>query len=69
MLDKNFIIRKNIYFETYNQGRFISFIDDKYKHPLKERYLIVADWSDSKVIGSFLIENSKITIENEWRYL
>ena len=69
MLDKQFLVRKNIYFETYNQGRFISVIDDKFNHPLKKRYLIIADWSDSQIIGSFIIENSKIKIENEWRSL
>ena len=66
MLDKYQSIRKNNYFETYNQGKYISFIDESYIHPTKKRFLIIADWSDSQVIGSYFIENSKIQIENEW---
>ena len=58
----------NLYFKIYNQGRFISFIDNKYKQLLKENYLIVADWSYCHYIGSFLFKNSKITIENECRF-
>jgi hypothetical protein len=66
MLDKYQSIRKNNYFETYNQGKYISYIDESYIHPTKKRFLIIADWSDSQVIGSYFIENSKIQIENEW---
>ena len=66
MLDKYQSIRKNNYFETYNQGKYVSFIDESYIHPTKKRFLIIADWSDSQVIGSYFIENSKIQIENEW---
>jgi len=66
MLDKYQSIRKNNYFETYNQGKYTSFIDESYIHPTKKRFLIIADWSDSQVIGSYFIENSKIQIENEW---
>ena len=66
MLDKYQSIRKNNYFETYNKGKYISFIDESYIHPTKKRFLIIADWSDSQVIGSYFIENSKIQIENEW---
>ena len=66
MLDKYQSIRKNNYFETYNQGKYISFIDESYIHPTKKRFLIIADWSDSQVIGSYFIENSKIQIEKEW---
>jgi len=66
MLDKYQSIRKNNYFETYNKGKYISYIDESYIHPTKKRFLIIADWSDSQVIGSYFIENSKIQIENEW---
>lgn len=66
MLDKYQSIRKNNYFETYNQGKYISFIDESYIHPTKKRFLIIADWSDNQVIGSYFIENSKIQIEKEW---
>ena len=41
-------------------------VDESFIHPTKKRFLIIADWSDSKVIGSFFIEHSKIQIENEW---
>ena len=66
MLDKNQIIRKNKYFETYNQGQYISSVDDGFIHPSKKRILILADWSDSQIIGSFFIEKSRIEIEKEW---
>ena len=66
MFDKYQSIRKNNYFETYNQGKYISSVDESFIHPTKKRFLIIADWSDSKVIGSFFIEHSKIQIENEW---
>ena len=55
MLDKYQSIRRNNYFETYNQGKYISFIDESYIHPTKKRFLIIADWSDSQVIGSYFI--------------
>ena len=66
MFDKDQSIRRNNYFETYNQGKYISSIDESFIHPTKKKFLIIADWSDSQVIGSFFIENSKIQIENEW---
>ena len=66
MLDKYQSVRKNNYFETYNQGKYVSYIDESYIHLTKKRFLIIADWSDSQVIGSYFIENSKIQIENEW---
>mgnify|MGYP001217808190 CR=1 FL=1 len=66
MFDKYQSIRRNNYFETYNQGKYISSVDESFIHPTKKRFLIIADWSDSKVIGSFFIEHSKIQIENEW---
>ena len=66
MFDKDQSIRRNNYFETYNQGKYISFIDESYIHPTKKRFLVIAEWSDSQVIGSYFIENSKIQIENEW---
>ena len=66
MFDKYQSIRRNNYFETYNQGKYISSVDESFIDPTKKRFLIIADWSDSKVIGSFFIEHSKIQIENEW---
>lgn len=66
-LDKYQVIRDNAYFETYNQGKYISYRDENFIHPSKQRFLILADWSDSQIIGSFFIENSKIEIENEWK--
>tara|TARA_B110000003_G_C16514219_1_gene482415 strand:- start:59 stop:952 length:894 start_codon:yes stop_codon:yes gene_type:complete len=66
MIDRYQTIRKNKYFETYNQGKYISTVDESFINPTKKRFLIIADWSGSKVIGSFFIENSKIQIENEW---
>lgn len=66
MLDENQIIRDNIYYETYNQGQYISCVDDDFIHSSKQRHLVMADWSDSKIIGSFFIENSRIEIEKEW---
>jgi hypothetical protein len=66
MFDKGQSISRNNYFETYNQGKYISSVDESFIHPTKKRFLIIADWSDSKVIGSFFIEHSKIQIENEW---
>ena len=64
--DKYQSIIKNNYYETYNQGKYISSIDESFIHPTKKRFLIIADWLDSKIIGSFYIEHSKIQIENEW---
>lgn len=66
MLDKYQSIRSYNYFETYNQGKYISSVDEIFIHPTKKRFLIIADWSDSQVLGSFFIEHSKIDIENEW---
>jgi hypothetical protein len=66
MIDRYQAILENQYFETYNQGKYISTFDESFIDPTKKRFLIIADWSDSKVIGSFFIENSKIQIENEW---
>ena len=66
VFDKNQSIIRNKYFETYNQGKYISSVDESFIHPSKKRFLIIADWSDSQVIGSFIIEYSKIYIENEW---
>ena len=66
MFDKDQSIRRNNYFETYNQGKYISSIDESFIHPTKKKFLIIADWSDSQIIGSFFIEHSKIQIENEW---
>ena len=66
MFDKYQSIRRNNYFETYNQGKYISSIDESFIHPTKKKFLIIADWSDSQIIGSFFIEHSKIQIENEW---
>ena len=67
MLDKYYSIRRNTYFETYNQGKYISNLDHNFSHPTKERFLIIDDWSESQIIGSFLIEKSIITIEKDWR--
>ncbi len=66
MFDKDQSIRRNNYFETYNQGKYISSIDESFIHPTKKKFLIIADWSNSQIIGSFFIEHSKIQIENEW---
>ena len=66
MFDKDQSIRRNNYFETYNQGKYISSIDESFIHPTRKKFLIIADWSDSQIIGSFFIEHSKIQIENEW---
>jgi len=66
MFDKYQFIRRNKYFETYNQGKYISSVDESFIHPTKKKFLIISDWSDSQVIGSFFIENSKIKIEKEW---
>ena len=66
MFDKDQSISRNNYFETYNQGKYISSIDESFIHPTKKKFLIIADWSDSQIIGSFFIEHSKIQIENEW---
>lgn len=65
-LDKNQIIRDNKYIETYNQGKYISYIDETFIHPSKQRFLILSDWSDGQIIGSFFIENAIIEIEKEW---
>ena len=65
-LDENQLIRDNKYFETYNQGQYISHIDENFVHTSKQRHLIIADWSDSQIIGSFFIEKSRIEIEKEW---
>ena len=66
MLDKYQVIRKNKYFETYKQGKYISFVDKSFVHPTKKRFLVVADWSESQVVGSFFIDNSQMEIENQW---
>jgi hypothetical protein len=66
MIDRYLTILENKYFETYNQGKYISTVDGSFINPTKKRFLIIDDWSESKVIGSFFIENSKIQIENEW---
>jgi len=66
MLDKYQSITRSNYLETYNQGKYMSYFDDTFRHPTKKRFLIIADWSDSQVIGSFFIDNSRIEIENEW---
>ena len=66
MIDRFQTIRRNKYFETFNQGKYISTVDESFINSSKKRFLIIADWSESKVIGSFFIENSKIQIENEW---
>ena len=66
MFDKDQSIIRNNYFETYNQGKYISSIDESFIHPTRKKFLIIADWSDSQIIGSFFIEHSKIQIENEW---
>ena len=66
MLDKYQVIRKNKYFETYKQGKYISFIDKSFVHPTKKRFLVVADWSESQIVGSFFIDNSQMEIENQW---
>jgi len=66
MFDKDQSISRNNYFETYNQGKYISSIDESFIHPTRKKFLIIADWSDSQIIGSFFIEHSKIQIENEW---
>lgn len=67
LLDKNQIIRDNTYFETYNQGNYIAYIDDDFIHPSKQRFLIFSDWSDNQIIGSFYIQKSRIKIEKEWK--
>jgi len=66
MLDKHQVIREYEYFETYNQGRYISYIDENFIHPTKQRFLVLADWSNSQIIGSFIIEKSQLTIEKKW---
>ena len=66
MLDKYQFIREYKYFETYNQGKYISYFDESFIHPTKKRCLIIADWDNGQVIGSFFIHNSRIDIENEW---
>ena len=66
MLDKQQVIREYEYFETYNQGRYISYIDENYIHPTKQRFLVLADWSNSQIIGSFFIEYSQLIIEKKW---
>lgn len=68
MLDKHLVIREYEYFETYNHGKYISYIDENYIHPTKKRFLILADWSNSQIIGSFLIEKSQLIIENKWSF-
>ncbi len=66
MLDKYQVIRKNKYLETYNQGKYISYKDDNFSHATKQRFLVIADWSDSQIIGSFIIDKGKIETEKEW---
>ena len=68
MLDKNQVIREYEYFETYNQGKYISYIDENFIHPTKQRFLVLADWSNSQIIGSFFIKNSQLTIEKKWNF-
>ena len=64
--DKNQVIRETDYIQTYNQGSYISYIDDKYQHKTKERHLILDDWNTGKIIGSFIIENAKLNVEMQW---
>lgn len=66
MIDENQIIRKVDYIETYNQGKYISYIDEDFIHETKKRHLIIADWSHGQIIGSFFIEKASIEIEKEW---
>jgi len=68
MLDKHQVVRQYEYVETYNQGRYISFLDENYIHPTKQRFLVLADWSNSQIIGSFFIEHSQLTIEKSWSF-
>lgn len=64
--DKNQVIREADYIETYNQGSYISYIDDQFQHKTKERYLILDDWNTGEIIGSFIIENAKLYVEMQW---
>ena len=68
MLDKHQVIREYEYFETYNQGRYISLLDENYIHQTKQRFLVLADWSNGQIIGSFFIEHSQLTIEKKWNF-
>ena len=63
MLDKNQSISRNNYYETYNQGKYISSIDESFTHPTKKRFLIIADWLDSQIIGSFLLNILKFKLK------
>ena len=64
--DKYQVIRETDYIETYNQGSYISYIDDQFQHQTKERHLILDDWNTGKIIGSFIIENAKLNVEMQW---
>ena len=66
MLDDKLLITKTQYIETYNQGKYISYLDNTFSHDTKQRFLVLSDWYDSKIIGSFFINNAKIEIEKEW---
>ena len=55
-----------MYLETYKQGKYISIPDQGFIHPDKKRFLVISDWSDSKTIGSFYIEKSRVEVEKEW---
>ena len=64
--DKNQVIIETDYIQTYNQGSYISYIDDQFQHQTKERHLILDDWNTGKIIGSFIIENAKLNVEMQW---
>lgn len=66
MLDDKLLITKTQYIETYNQGKYISYLDNTFSHDTKQRFIVLSDWYDSKIIGSFFINNAKIEIEKEW---
>jgi len=64
-IDKNQVIRKGTYCETYNHGKYESVPDDNYQDKSKQRYL-VKHWSNEQVIGSYFIMNATIIVEKEW---
>lgn len=66
MLNEKLLITKTQYIETYNLGKYISYKDNTFSHNTKQRFLVLSDWSDSQIIGSFFIDNAKIEIEKEW---
>ena len=66
MLDQSQGIKSAKYWETYKQGQYVPIPDQGFIHPDKNRFLIISDWSDSKTIGLFYIEKSKVEIEKEW---